>query len=129
MLETLAHVRELVESVSFARNIAPVLGVTDEPVTVVPLYSSRDLERGFFVPPGSATSEGWKVTWHFRKVDRDEAPAGFSYTVSVFIPIRQARLRALESILDRFRVFFEHELREGLLVAGERVFDPHRGET
>lgn len=65
-----------------------------------------------------------------REVVRDKADAkvpglAFAYTVNAFLAHGQSPGRAAETVLDAFRRFFEHELREGLLFDGARVFDPH----
>lgn len=66
---------------------------------------------------------GWQLTWKFHK--RDVARGLFPFGVNAFIPHGQRPGRAAEVVLDAFRRFLDHELREGLLVGGERVFDPH----
>ena len=46
----------------------------------------------------------------------------------VFVPLSVLPSTCLELILDGFRRFLEHELREGFLVGKSRPFDPHSGE-
>lgn len=69
---------------------------------------------------------GWAMNWHYVKPDRCGKGGEFEYSISAFVPYGQRRARAAGVVLDAFRRFLDHELREALFFDGVRVFDPHR---
>ena len=66
---------------------------------------------------------GWDMSWIYVKADVDRGP--FPFTIHAYVPRGQRVGRAAEVVLDAFRRFLDHELREGFMIDGERVFDPH----
>lgn len=129
---TEADVRAIVEKVSFAPNLRAILGVQDK-LRIVSLARADGWME--IVPGGKVVPalEGWLVEWFFKKPDvnalpNPNSPEGrvFHYCLGVFVPTLIQERRVLEIVMEKFRFFLEHELREGFVYDGGRPFDPHK---
>jgi len=106
------------ESIELSHTISALFGheVRERKATQVVVHLPPPVDGGTEIA-------GWLLHWSFRKPSVSHGT--FSFGISAFIPFGQRPGRAAEVVLDAFRRFLDHELREGLLIGGKRVFDPH----
>lgn len=111
VLQTREQVEEFVGNVAFG-SVLSFFG-SGEGVVVL---DARDPDAGL---------HGWVASWSFKKKSVDNL-SDFSYSVNVYVPTEVTIRRALELIVERFKVFVDHELREGLIYRHEWPLRPHR---
>lgn len=118
----LEEAEEVLRGVGFGRALRPFLGEIKER-HVSKLLFGEPLEGnaiGIKNPAG-----GFLFRWALEKPDACGDAKPFVYHVSAYVAGGVRRSRALETILNAFRGFMEHELREGFMFETSKPFNPH----
>jgi hypothetical protein len=118
------ELRAIVERVGWAPNLEPLFGSPGLPPAVEEVFRRSEVPQAAITFP----FHGWIVKWGRTKTDV-RGVSSFAYSVNVYVQPMQTERRICELVLDGFRRFLEHELREGFMLGDERPFDPHRGEV
>ncbi len=109
-IQTTEQAKRFATLISFGKSVAGLLGEQQGCVEVTELQ-------------GADSVAGWELRWKFAK--QYPFGTGFQFGIHVYVPFGQRPGRAAEKVFDAYRRFLEHELREGFLLAGDALFDPH----